>query len=74
MKLQAAITSMTFNSMRGKLKVRALDHTLNSPSYIGVTQKTSQYPFSILGNVEVIPGDITLPSPATVAKLRAEAK
>lgn len=74
MKLRAALTSMTFKTMRGDLKIRALDHTLNSPSYIGVSRKTSQYPFSILENVEVIPGDITLPSPATVAKLRAAAR
>ncbi len=74
MKLQAAMTSMTFDTMRGKLKIRALDHTLDAPSYIGVTKKSPEYPFSILVNVEEIPGELTLPSPATVAKLRAAAK
>ena len=74
MKMRKAASSFTFDSLRGKLRLRAIDQTLNSPSYLGVTKMTSAYPFPVMVNMQVIPGNVTHPSEATVRKLRAAAK
>jgi len=73
-KLRTALASFTFDSLRGPLKMRLLDNTLNAPSYLGVTKRVSEYPFPIMVNVERVSGDVTLPSEAVVKKLRAAAK
>lgn len=72
-KFREALTSFTYDSLRGPLKMRKIDNTVDSPSYIGVTKKTADYPFPILVNIDVIPGSLTLPSEAVVKELRAAA-
>lgn len=74
LKLRDAFTSMDFNSLRGKLKMRRIDNTVNSPSYIGITKNTGEYPFPIMVNVNRISSDALLPSPAEVRRMRAAAK
>ncbi len=59
--------------MRGPLKMRFIDNTFNSPSYMGVTKKVPEYPFPIMVDVHRISGDLTLPSEAAVMKMREEA-
>ncbi|MEE8436381.1 MAG: ABC transporter substrate-binding protein [bacterium] len=71
-KIRKAATSFTFNSLRGPLRMRAIDQTLNSPVYIGVSKKLPQYPFPVMVNVQKITD--THPSEATVRRLRAAAK
>lgn len=73
-KMRKAASSFTFDSLRGKLRMRAIDQTLNSPSFLGVTKKLPDYPFPVMVNMQVIPGNVTLPSEATVRRLRAAAK
>ena len=72
-KFREALASMTFDTMRGTLKMRLIDNTFNAPSYLGVTKMTDAYPFPIMADVSVIPGDVTLPSEETVKTLRAAA-
>ncbi|MCH8075317.1 MAG: ABC transporter substrate-binding protein [SAR324 cluster bacterium] len=70
-KMRKAATSFTFNSLRGPLRMRAIDQTFNSPVFIGVTKKLDKYPFPVLVNIQVITD--THPSEATVRRLRAAA-
>ncbi len=72
-KLRKAVTSFTFDSLRGPLRMRFIDNTMNSPSYLGITKNTGEFPFPVMVNVQIIPGDVTLPSPAVVRRLRREA-
>ncbi len=72
-KFRQALASMTFDTMRGPLKMRLIDNTFNAPSYLGVTKMTDAYPFPTMADVNVISGDVTLPSEATVKALRAAA-
>ncbi len=72
-KFRQALASTTFDTMRGPMKMRLIDNTFNSPSYLGVTKNTGAYPFPTMVDVNVIPGDVTLPSEATVKALRAAA-
>ncbi|MBI3991678.1 MAG: ABC transporter substrate-binding protein [Candidatus Lambdaproteobacteria bacterium] len=71
--MSKAAASFTFDSVRGQLRSRTLDNTLDSPSYIGITKKTPEYPFPILTDVTAIPGSKLLPSEAEVLKMRAMA-
>ena len=72
-KFREALASLTFDTMRGPLKMRLIDNTFNAPSYLGVTKMTDAYPFPIMVDVNVIPGDVTLPTEQVVDKLRAAA-
>ena len=69
-----ALGSMTFDTLRGPLKMRLIDNTFNAPTYLGVTRKSDTYPFPTMHDIAVIPGDITLPSEQLVAARRAAAK
>ena len=70
-KFREALASMEFETVRGKLKMRKLDNTFNSPSFIGVTKMDAKYPFPTMTNIEVI--EDTMPSEATVMALRKAA-
>jgi hypothetical protein len=54
--------------------MRLIDNTFNAPSFIGTTKMTGKYPFPTMVDVNVIPGDVTLPTEAKVKALRAAAK
>ena len=71
--MSKAAASFTFDSLRGPLRSRTLDNMLNSPSYIGITKKTPEYPFPVLVDVTRISGDKLLASEAEVMKMRAAA-
>ena len=73
-KFRQAMGSITFDTLRGPLKMRLIDNTFNAPSFIGVTKMTGKYPFPTMVDVNVIPGDVTLPTEAKVKALRAAAK
>ncbi len=72
-KFRQAMGSITFDTLRGPLKMRMIDNTFNAPSYIGVTKMTGTYPFPTMAAVSVVSGDLTLPSEAKVKALRASA-
>ncbi len=72
-KFRRALGALTFDTLRGPLKMRMIDNTFNAPSFMGVTRMTDAYPFPTMADIMVIPGDITLPSEETVKALRAAA-
>ena len=65
---------MAIRHLRGELRMRTIDNTFNAPSFIGVTRMTDDYPFPVMTDVNVIPGDLTLPDETTVQALREAAK
>ena len=71
--LREALGAMSFDTLRGEIRMRTIDNTFNAPSFIGVTKMTDDYPFPVMTDVNVIPGDVTLPDEATVEALRAAA-
>ena len=73
-RIREALGAMTFDTLRGELRMRAIDNTFNAPSFIGVTKMTDDYPFPVMMDVNVIPGDLTLPDEATVKALREAAE
>ena len=73
-KLRAALVGLSFDTLRGPLKMRKIDNTFDAPSYLGVTKKTDAYTFPIMTDVIIIPGSQTLPSESMVDKIRMEAK
>ena len=72
--LREALGAMSFDTLRGEIRMRMIDNTFNAPSFIGVTKMTDDYPFPVMMDVNVIPGDLTLPDEATVEALREAAK
>ena len=72
--LREALGAMSFDTLRGEIRMRMIDNTFNAPSFIGVTKMTDDYPFPVMMDVNVIPGDLTLPDEATVEALRAAAE
>ena len=72
--LREALGAMSFDTLRGEIRMRMIDNTFNAPSFIGVTKMTDDYPFPVMTDVNVIPGDLTLPDEATVEALREAAK
>lgn len=71
--LREALGAMAFDTLRGELRMRTIDNTFNAPSFIGVTKMTDDYPFPVMTDVNVIPGDLTLPDETTVQALREAA-
>jgi len=52
-----AIEGMSISSPVGKVYVRAYDHQLIAPVYVGRTKKTNKYPFATAVDIVTIPGD-----------------
>ena len=52
-----AMEGMTFDSLRGQITIRALDHMGSVPSYQGVIAKDPAYPFKIWKDIIRVPGD-----------------
>ena len=70
-----ALTQVNYNGLRANnLKVRALDHQMNAPEWVGVIAKTPDYPYSVLTNTMLVEGDRSLPTEAEVKARRAAAK
>ena len=72
--VREALGAMSFDTLRGEIRMRMIDNTFNAPSFIGVTKMTGDYPFPVMTDVNVIPGDVTLPDEDTVKALREAAK
>ena len=47
-----AMEGMTFDSLRGKITIRALDHMGSVPCYQGVIAKDPAYPFKIWKDID----------------------
>lgn len=64
-----AMEGMTFDSLRGKITIRALDHMGSVPSYQGVIAKDPAYPFKIWKDIVRTPGDQLWRSEASVREV-----
>jgi len=74
-KVIKALTKVSYDGLRGKgMTVRALDHQMSAPVWVGVVTKTGKYPFPIMKAVVRVGPDKTVPLAALVKALRAKAK
>ncbi len=65
-----AMEGMTYDSLRGRLTIRPVDHQANCDFYLGYTHKDPQYPFYTTNNLVLVKGDTTLPSEQMVLDSR----
>jgi branched-chain amino acid transport system substrate-binding protein len=65
-----AMSGMTFDSTRGPLTVRALDHQVNCAEYEGTLQADESVGFDTFAGVTAVPGSQTLLTPDQVTALR----
>jgi len=71
-KLIDAVAGLTVDSPVGPVKMRACDHQAELPMFIGVTKKSSEYPFFIASDIETIAGPETLPTCEEIKKARGK--
>ena len=71
-KLIDALGGFTVDSPVGPVTMRACDHQAELPMFIGVTKKSSEYPFFIAADIETIPGPETLPTCEEIKTLRSK--
>ncbi len=63
-----ALAGLSWDSLRGPLKIRPQDHLANAGLFFGTTVKDSQYSFHIMKDVSYIPGqDLWPPAEETKA-------
>jgi branched-chain amino acid transport system substrate-binding protein len=55
-KVIAALEGLQWDSLRGPLYIRPIDHMANCGIFFGLTYKDPKYPFYIMKDVTVIPG------------------
>lgn len=65
-----AMEDMAVDSPIGKLKMRAYDHQLMLPMYMGVTKKAPGYDFLIATDIVTIPAEEVMPPVEDIKKLR----
>ncbi len=64
-----AMEGMSFDSLRGKITIRALDHMGSVPCYQGVIGKDPAYPFKIWKDINRVPGDQVWRAEASVREV-----
>jgi branched-chain amino acid transport system substrate-binding protein len=67
-----ALEGMTIDSPVGPLTLRAYDHQVMFPMYMGVTKKVPQYDFLIADQIVTIPGTDVMPTLEEIKKARGE--
>jgi branched-chain amino acid transport system substrate-binding protein len=65
-----ALEGLQWESLRGPLTIRPLDHLANGGMYFGVTYKDPKYSFYIMKNVSYIPGQEVWHSAEEIKSLR----
>ncbi|MGM0382547.1 MAG: ABC transporter substrate-binding protein [Thermodesulfobacteriota bacterium] len=71
-KLIDAIEGMTVDSPVGNLTLRAYDHQVMFPMYMGVTQKVPGYDFLMVKDIVALPGEDVMPTIAEIKEARGE--
>lgn len=71
-KLIDALEGMTIESPVGPLTIRAYDHQVMFPMFMGVTKKVPQYDFLIADDIVTIPGTDVMPTIEEIKKARGE--
>ena len=70
----AKLKGLSFEGLRGKSYIRAVDGQMNCPTFFGRLTYREDYPFAVIESVIEIPADKTWLSEAEVLAKRAEAK
>lgn len=65
-----AMEGLTVPSPLGDITLRAFDHQVILPMYMGVTKKSPSYDFLIASDIVLIPGDETMPTVDEIKALR----
>ena len=68
------ISGGTFDTLRGKLTWRPIDHMPNAPVYFATTVFDKEKGYCVGKDVTVVPGDELMRTPEEVKKIRAENK
>ena len=71
-KLIDAIEGMTIDSPIGNLTLRAYDHQVMFPMYMGVTDKVPGYDFLMVKDLVTLPGKDVMPTIAEIKKARGK--
>jgi len=71
-KLIDAIEGMTVDSPLGNLTLRAYDHQVMLPMYMGVTDKVPGYDFLMVKDLVTLPGKDVMPTIAEIKKARGK--
>jgi branched-chain amino acid transport system substrate-binding protein len=64
-----ALEGITFDSLRGKITIRALDHMATVPIYQGTIAKDPNYPFKIWKDIVRVPGEQVIRPEASVREI-----
>ena len=59
--IRKALRSGSFFTLRDTLRMRTIDNTFSAPTYIGQMRMTDDYPFPIMTETQLVPGEITFP-------------
>ena len=65
-----ALEGLKIASPAGKIEMRACDHQVVLPMYLGVTKKSPKYGFVIATDIVTLAGDEVLPTCEEIAKAR----
>ena len=68
-----ALEGLTIDSPVGKVTMRACDHQVVLPMFLGVTKKVPEYNFLISTNIVTLPGKDVMPSCEEIKKAREKA-
>ena len=69
-----ALAGLSTESPIGKLTVRAYDHQVMLPMFMGVTKRVPEYKFLIANDIQTIPAEELMPSVAEIKKAREKEK
>ncbi|RLA97918.1 MAG: amino acid ABC transporter substrate-binding protein [Deltaproteobacteria bacterium] len=69
-----AIEGLKIMSPVGEIEMRACDHQVVEPMFLGVTKKSPKYNFLISSDIVTLPGPEIMPSCEEIMALRARAK
>jgi len=64
-----ALEGIIFDSLRGKITIRALDHMATVPIYQGTIAKDPNYPFKIWKDITRVPGEQVIRPEASVREI-----
>jgi branched-chain amino acid transport system substrate-binding protein len=67
-----ALEGLKIDSPVGKVEMRACDHQVVLPMFLGVTKKVPQYDFAISGDIVTLPGKDIMPTCAEIKKARGK--
>lgn len=67
-----ALEGLSVDSPIGPLTMRAFDHQLMLPMYMGVTKKEPGYDFLVASDIVTIPGEAVMPSIEDIQKARGK--